>query len=68
VARADLDDPTRALAPHDRVGGAGVEARDYPALRPLFTAAEPAFRGVLAAIEDHAPDLLRIAAPGRTAS
>jgi predicted O-methyltransferase YrrM len=38
-----------------------VEARDYPALRPLFEAAEPGFADVLAAIEEHGDELLRIA-------
>lgn len=36
----------------------------YPALRPLFAAAEAEFRAVLDAIEAHAPDLARIAAGG----
>jgi predicted O-methyltransferase YrrM len=38
-----------------------VEAKDYPALRPLFAAAEPRFAEILAAIEEHEQDLRRIA-------
>ena len=41
-----------------------VEARDYPALRPLFEQAEPSFRDVLATIEDHADDLRGIGPGG----
>jgi hypothetical protein len=41
---------------------AGTRAADYPALRSLFQAAAPKFSEVLAAIEEFAPDLLRIAA------
>lgn len=37
-----------------------VEPLDYPALRPLFEAAHPRFREVLAAIESYAGDLRRI--------
>ncbi|WP_046867314.1 class I SAM-dependent methyltransferase [Microvirga massiliensis] len=43
---------------------AGTRAQDYPALRPLFEAAGPAFSDTLAAIEEVAPDLLRIAEEG----
>ena len=39
---------------------ASATPRDYPALRPLFEAAEPRMRDLLAAIEDRAADLLRI--------
>lgn len=41
---------------------ARVKARDYPALRPLFAAAEPNFRSLLSTIEGHSEDLRRIAA------
>ncbi|RVU19492.1 class I SAM-dependent methyltransferase [Methylobacterium oryzihabitans] len=54
--------PQGFFIPYRHAGA--VRPADYPALRPLFTAAEPAFRGVLAAIEDHGPDLLRIASGG----
>ncbi|EIM27730.1 class I SAM-dependent methyltransferase [Microvirga lotononidis] len=37
-----------------------VEAQDYPALRPLFEAAQPRFSEVLEAIESHAHDLRSI--------
>ena len=37
-----------------------VEPGDYPALRPLFAAAEPGFAAVLSVIEDRAADLRRI--------
>ena len=37
-----------------------VEPLDYPALRPLFEAAQPRFSSVLAAIESHAGDLRQI--------
>jgi hypothetical protein len=40
---------------------ASAEAEGYPALKPLFVDAEPAFRSVLGSIQDHAEDLLRIA-------
>jgi predicted O-methyltransferase YrrM len=43
---------------------AGTRAQDYPALRLLFEAASPAFSDTLAAIEEVAPDLLRIAGEG----
>ena len=43
---------------------AGTRAQDYSALRPLFEAASPAFSDTLAAIEEVAPDLLRIAGEG----
>jgi predicted O-methyltransferase YrrM len=39
----------------------GVKAQDYPALKPLFEAAEPRFADVLTAIRAHAEDLRRIA-------
>jgi predicted O-methyltransferase YrrM len=39
---------------------ASARPRDYPALRPLFQAAEPRMRDLIAGIEDHAADLLRI--------
>jgi hypothetical protein len=39
-----------------------VRSAGYPALEPLFRAAEPAFRAVLAAIEGYGPDLERIVA------
>jgi predicted O-methyltransferase YrrM len=41
---------------------ANVEPAGYPALEPLFAAAEPRFREVLAALESHAAGLRRIAA------
>ncbi|AWN53256.1 class I SAM-dependent methyltransferase [Methylobacterium sp. 17Sr1-1] len=50
------------LIPYRHAGTARAEG--YPALRPIFLRAEPAFRAVLAAIEAHAPDLDRIAAGG----
>ncbi|TGE01808.1 class I SAM-dependent methyltransferase [Methylobacterium nonmethylotrophicum] len=50
------------LIPYRHAGAARAEG--YPALRPLFSAAEPEFRAVLAAIEAHGPDLARIAAGG----
>ncbi|MBK3396748.1 MULTISPECIES: class I SAM-dependent methyltransferase [Methylobacterium] len=50
------------LIPYRHAGAARAEG--YPALRPLFCEAEPAFRSVLAEIEAHAPDLARIAAGG----
>ncbi|MET7247525.1 class I SAM-dependent methyltransferase [Methylobacterium sp. EM32] len=50
------------LIPYRHAGAARAEG--YPALRPIFFAAEPAFRAVLSAIEAHAPDLDRIAAGG----
>lgn len=37
-----------------------VEAEGYPALRSLFEAATPSFDAVLAAVEDHAADLVCI--------
>jgi predicted O-methyltransferase YrrM len=37
-----------------------VEAQDYPALRPLFEAAQPRFAGVLEVVESHAEDLRSI--------
>jgi hypothetical protein len=47
-----------------RYAGSAAPA-DYPALRPLFAAAEPACADVLSAIELHGDDLLAIAAaPG----
>lgn len=46
---------------------AGVEAADYPALRPLFEAARPHFEAVLASIEAHAGDLERILGGGSPA-
>ncbi|NIX76161.1 class I SAM-dependent methyltransferase [Microvirga terricola] len=39
---------------------AGVEASDYPALRPLFEASLASFQSVLDAIESHAEELRRI--------
>ena len=39
---------------------ASATPRPYPALRPLFEAAEPSMRGVLAAMDRHADSLLRI--------
>jgi hypothetical protein len=39
---------------------AAVQPAGYPALKPLFDAAEPSFRAVLAQIESYAPDLARI--------
>ncbi|HEV7874890.1 MAG TPA: class I SAM-dependent methyltransferase, partial [Enterovirga sp.] len=42
-----------------RYAGA-VQPADYPALEPLFSAAEPAFKAVLARIEEFGPDLERI--------
>jgi predicted O-methyltransferase YrrM len=39
---------------------ASATPRDYPALRPLFEAAEPRMRDLLAAIESRTADLLRI--------
>ncbi|SFV14844.1 Predicted O-methyltransferase YrrM [Methylobacterium sp. 174MFSha1.1] len=50
------------LIPYRHAGTARAEG--YPALRPIFFRAEPAFRAVLAAIEAYAPDLDRIAAGG----
>ncbi|KMO20072.1 class I SAM-dependent methyltransferase [Methylobacterium indicum] len=50
------------LIPYRHAGAARAEG--YPALRPLFIEAEPAFRAVLAEIEAHAPDLARIARGG----
>jgi predicted O-methyltransferase YrrM len=46
---------------------AAVEPAGYPALEPLFAAAEPRFSAVLAAIESHADDLRRIASGKRPA-
>lgn len=46
-----------------RHAAAGTQARaDYPALAPLFAAAEPAFAAILTAIEGFSADLGRIAA------
>jgi hypothetical protein len=42
-----------------RYAGA-VQPRGYPALEPLFHAAEPAFRAVLSQIEGYAADLMRL--------
>ncbi|HEY0354060.1 MAG TPA: class I SAM-dependent methyltransferase [Enterovirga sp.] len=42
-----------------RYAGA-VQPADYPALEPLFSAAEPAFKTVLARIEEFGPDLEHI--------
>jgi predicted O-methyltransferase YrrM len=39
----------------------GVEASDYPALRPLFQCAEPGFRQVLATIDSYGAELRAIA-------
>ncbi|KMO39981.1 methyltransferase [Methylobacterium variabile] len=50
------------LIPYRHAGAARAEG--YPALRPIFSEAEPEFRAVLAAIEAFAPDLDRIAAGG----
>jgi predicted O-methyltransferase YrrM len=44
-----------------RYAGEIVDTRDYPALRPLFDEARPAFQEVLGAIEAHAPALAAIA-------
>ena len=41
-----------------------VEPAAYPGLRPLFMAAEPAFRDLLAGIDDYGRDLERIAQGG----
>jgi predicted O-methyltransferase YrrM len=41
---------------------AGVEPADYPALEPLFAAAEPSFAEVLQAVDTHRADLLAITA------
>jgi Methyltransferase domain len=41
---------------------AGTAPAHYPALKPLFAAAEPSFVEVLQAVETHHADLLRIAA------
>jgi predicted O-methyltransferase YrrM len=46
---------------------ASVEAESYPALQPLFAAAQPAFESVLQAIEGQADDLRRIAGDGGSA-
>jgi predicted O-methyltransferase YrrM len=40
---------------------AATHPADYPALAPRFDAAEPAMRALHAAVDAHAPDLLRIA-------
>ncbi|MFH6782524.1 MULTISPECIES: class I SAM-dependent methyltransferase [Methylobacterium] len=54
--------PGGFLIPYRHAGAARAEG--YPALRPIFLEAEPAFRAVLAAIEMQAPALERIAAGG----
>ncbi|MEH3145963.1 MAG: class I SAM-dependent methyltransferase [Methylobacterium frigidaeris] len=54
--------PQGFFIPYRHAGA--VRPADYPALRPLFDAAEPAFRGVLATIEEHAAELSRIRAGG----
>ncbi len=55
-----LGGPTRGFFIPYRYA-AGAAPGDYPALRPVFAAAEPRMRGVIAAIESHADDLRRIA-------
>ena len=45
-------------------GAPSLEPLDYPALRPLFEAAVPAFRTVMATIEAHAADLDRVVRGG----
>ncbi|KMO43774.1 methyltransferase [Methylobacterium tarhaniae] len=54
--------PGGFLIPYRHAGSARAEG--YPALRPIFSAAEPEFRAVLAAIEAHAAGLDRILAGG----
>ncbi|GJD59941.1 class I SAM-dependent methyltransferase [Methylobacterium frigidaeris] len=54
--------PGGFLIPYRHAGAARAEG--YPALRPIFFKAEPAFRAVLAEIEAQAADLARIAAGG----
>jgi predicted O-methyltransferase YrrM len=54
--------PGGFLIPYRHAGAARAEG--YPALRPIFDRAEPAFRAVLAEIEAHAADLDRIRAGG----
>lgn len=54
--------PGGFLIPYRHAGA--VRAEGYPALRPIFSTAEPEFRAVLAAIEAQAPGLDRIAAGG----
>lgn len=54
--------PGGFLIPYRHAGAARAEG--YPALRPIFVQAEPAFRAVLDAIESHAGDLDRILAGG----
>ena len=52
--------PRGFFIPYRHAGSAA--AKDYPALQPLFEAAEPSFAGLISAIEGHRAELLAIAA------